>query len=554
MAAGRGDYPFKSSWALNRINRGYDSSTQFLIPTTRYGDEDSTERTIWSEWWFTPNFAPTAISLTDDFNDNSIDVAKWNAITPGSGRYAETNQRLEVTSHTVSGTYDGLYSVNTYNLTDKMVYVQLTDAGNQSIVSLQAILKLYSSSSNALVMFVGNGIIAAQDQIGGTYVVRNTATYNSTTHKWIRIAEFGGRTYWQYSADNITWYTLYSKATPIAVTALYVELSTGIWQTETLTSVVKFDNLNDAGIVPTVLTPGPATAMVLTSYTPTVTIGTRLTPGVATQMTLTAFAPTVTIGYKLTPGVAPTLTLTSFAPTVTVGTRLTPGVATQMVLTSFAPTVTVSNNVSLTPGVATPMALTSYPPTVTIGTRVTPGVGTTMVLTSYVPTVTVSDNKFVIPGPATPLVLTSYAPTVTVSITITITPGPATAMVLTSFAPSVRVGTVLSPAPATPLVLTSYAPTVTVGADIFLYPAPANTMVLTPYAPSVTISDNTFLSPGAADQMVLTSYPPELTIWTPAQHVLIWTGTEWHRSTTKVWTGSAWEDKPLKAWTGSVWK
>lgn len=71
MAAGRGDYPFKSAYAFRRKARGYTSSTQFLTPTLRYGDTDTTEKTVWLEWWFeatgggsNQTVTPTNASLT----------------------------------------------------------------------------------------------------------------------------------------------------------------------------------------------------------------------------------------------------------------------------------------------------------------------------------------------------------------------------------------------------------------------------------------------------------------------------------------------------------
>jgi hypothetical protein len=69
----------------------------------------------------------------------------------------------------------------------------------------------------------------------------------------------------------------------------------------------------------------------------------------------------------------------------------------------------------------------------------------------------------------------------------------------------------------------------------------------------VVKTDNVWVTP-ITFSMPFTFGTPTFTIHTPAQHLRIWTGTEWYRGTTKQWNGSAWVDKPLKAWTGSVWK
>src|SRR5215216_2568613 len=71
-------------------------------------------------------------SLSDDFNDNSLDTAKWNANSLFSGyidlniQISETGQRLEIgplLSNTTDSHYRGIRSVNTYNFSSAYCYV-----------------------------------------------------------------------------------------------------------------------------------------------------------------------------------------------------------------------------------------------------------------------------------------------------------------------------------------------------------------------------------------------------------------------------------------------
>jgi hypothetical protein len=75
--------------------------------------------------------------VSDDFNDNSIDTAKWNPNDLFSGftntnvPIAETSQRLEIGPllQNVSGSsYRGMRTVNSYNFNDAYSFVELVQA------------------------------------------------------------------------------------------------------------------------------------------------------------------------------------------------------------------------------------------------------------------------------------------------------------------------------------------------------------------------------------------------------------------------------------------
>src|SRR5215204_1727647 len=75
--------------------------------------------------------------VSDDFNDNSLDTAKWDSTTLFSGftntnvPIAETAQRLEIGPllQNVSGSsYRGIRTVNTYNFSNAYSFVELVQA------------------------------------------------------------------------------------------------------------------------------------------------------------------------------------------------------------------------------------------------------------------------------------------------------------------------------------------------------------------------------------------------------------------------------------------
>ncbi len=142
-------------------------------------------------------------------------------------------------------------------------------------------------------------------------------------------------------------------------------------------------------------------------------------------LTITTYAPSIVIGTVITPSTL-ALALTTYAPTVLTPRLVTPAVLA-LVLTAYAPTI-------LTPVLATPgtlaLAITTYIPSVTIGTLSTPST-LALALTTYAPTVLTP--RLVTPA-VLALVLTAYAPTILTPVLAT----PSTlALVLTFYAPTI---------------------------------------------------------------------------------------------------------------------
>src|SRR6266436_2384848 len=159
---------------------------------------------------------PLLETLTDNFNDNSIDPAKW----VGGGTYVvETNQELEISTTTASS-YNSLWNAGytySYDLTGSQGTVKIVDAGDQTIVSYEFFpLKLSISGGNDIKWLISGGNIKARN--GGT-VLASTA-YVAATHKYLKIRESAGTTYWDYSSDGLSWTNFYSTANLFAVTAL----------------------------------------------------------------------------------------------------------------------------------------------------------------------------------------------------------------------------------------------------------------------------------------------------------------------------------------------
>lgn len=205
---------------------------------------------------FTANAPKDLMStFTDNFDDNSIDAAKWTQY--GSGTKSETSQQMQI-STVLAGDYSGVQSLNAYDLTGTSAFVELANAGNQSITSLEVYLLVTIDSSNYVAWLVAGNTLYAYKKVAGSATQVFSVAYSSTTHKWLRIRESGGVTYWDTSTDGSSWTSRYSETNPISVSAVYADLQVGTWQAEGSTTTVIFDNFNVAG------TPAPSGSSKLT--------------------------------------------------------------------------------------------------------------------------------------------------------------------------------------------------------------------------------------------------------------------------------------------------
>jgi hypothetical protein len=185
-------------------------------------------------------------TLQDNFNDNSIDTAKWYTGISG-GSITETNNELQFTTATggTESTFDTL-DPTLYDFTGSRVSIKLVDAGIVANLSSYFILPL--------TLFTGDWAHQLNWFIiksGGNWYIRTNydATnytsniYNSTDYRYISIEETGGTTYWKKSPNGINWTTEYSIANPMVVTSVRFQIK--FYSTaEATTTTAKVDDFN----------------------------------------------------------------------------------------------------------------------------------------------------------------------------------------------------------------------------------------------------------------------------------------------------------------------
>jgi hypothetical protein len=208
-------------------------------------------------------------TLTDDFDDNSRDSAKWNIAEAETGTVqagvvvSETNQRLEIALATNPTTgYSGYGSVNTYDFTGDSCFVRFVQAQSNLNTAAEAFFKLTGDrTQGSIALWVGgDGWIKFSTWTAGARTEQAETAYVPATHAWFRLKELAGTIY-AYTAPSSAsnppvsgdWVLFGSVAKPtdFALTATKAYLFGGTWNGQVAApGTVMFDGFNTGTVAP----------------------------------------------------------------------------------------------------------------------------------------------------------------------------------------------------------------------------------------------------------------------------------------------------------------
>ena len=169
-----------------------------------------------------------AATLVDNFDDNVTDPTLW-AVTvsvgPTAERLREVNGRLELRPPGTIG-YARYESVAAYDLEDSFTGVEVVQTLRQA---QGAGTQFAAVTSAGLVGFTQTRThITLYKYVGPTYVGMQTVQYDPTAHRWWRLREAQGTTFWETSPDNATWTVQYSEPTPFSLAAVNIRLEASV--------------------------------------------------------------------------------------------------------------------------------------------------------------------------------------------------------------------------------------------------------------------------------------------------------------------------------------
>jgi len=216
----------------------------------------------------TNGFTYTSISettiLEDNFDDNSIDFAKWtpnnlfSGYTDSGVPTNETAQELRIGSlfQGLPGShYNGIRSSNTYDFTGAYSYVELVQAAASS-TKADAMLTIGKDVHNYYRIYVEEGTLICQTRIAGSKRNLFTSAYSPVAHRYWRIRhhQATGNVVFETAADDSgvpgSWILRYSEqwdAASVPLATVMFEIKAGTWQAEPVApGIVIFDNFRVA--------------------------------------------------------------------------------------------------------------------------------------------------------------------------------------------------------------------------------------------------------------------------------------------------------------------
>lgn len=189
------------------------------------------------------------LGLSDDFNDNSLDVTKW-ATALNTATVAETNARVEFdVPATTSSVFAEIYSQTNYSFVDRSMFINLKQ-GAVPYVDNYLLIREAVSGDRAGFLFY-DGTLYSYTSISATEDYRQTVVVPPGDSFWLKLRSNAGVFYWEYSIDNQQSWVSFDSATTVSlfdITSVAVLFGVYKWSaSETTTTKAIFDNFNTIG-------------------------------------------------------------------------------------------------------------------------------------------------------------------------------------------------------------------------------------------------------------------------------------------------------------------
>lgn len=169
---------------------------------------------------------PLTETLTDNFDDNIIDAAKWpnNYNTGPGGLPTETGTRARVPCDTGLAAYA---SDNIYTLANSYAFVQTFPPPGTGMAEAYCQLLILSSVAGTQIVFevdAATNLLLMAAHVGFVDEGGATIPYDPVEHAWLRVREESGTLFWDTSPDGREWTARHSDTSPSWVSDTDLEL------------------------------------------------------------------------------------------------------------------------------------------------------------------------------------------------------------------------------------------------------------------------------------------------------------------------------------------
>jgi hypothetical protein len=187
------------------------------------------------------NYCPTSY-LQDNFDDG-VTAQTWARANADNGcTHIETGGEFVIMPATTTSTYCGYTSAMAYDLTSNAATVEVTQLPNTAadtatylkLKGEKGVLEIVQEGADLFMRYIVSGVSADIAAV----------PYDSIAHRWWRIREKNGTTYWETSANGTNWTIAAQKLNPIPVKALDIQLLAGTGSAVANPGEAHFDRFN----------------------------------------------------------------------------------------------------------------------------------------------------------------------------------------------------------------------------------------------------------------------------------------------------------------------
>ncbi|HLL75344.1 MAG TPA: Ig-like domain-containing protein, partial [Pyrinomonadaceae bacterium] len=173
-----------------------------------------------------------ALPPSDNFNDNSLDPARWVVYNPGSpSQVREQNQRLEISLQPNTVVYNGVVSAPAVNFWNKTFAVEVPQTTSQA-GWVETFIMLWLDDNNFYQIVSGAGNVTADVMVNGAET-RTVITYNAAAHRFWRMRHNAAAhtINFEVSGDGLSWTTFRTAPVVFSLDGMKLYLGAGAWGT-----------------------------------------------------------------------------------------------------------------------------------------------------------------------------------------------------------------------------------------------------------------------------------------------------------------------------------
>ena len=186
---------------------------------------------------------PAIATLTDTFDDGTIDAALWPA---SYGDVTEAGGRARVPC---TADYAALVSASAYTLAGSSVHTRIyPPAAGGAATEAYAQMMVLSATGGTEAGFTVNAVtgqVRCSANVDYWDDAATVLTYDPAAHAYLRLRETAGQLFWETSTDASAWTVRRTLTTPAWITAgTTLPLTLGAHRDSGTADVAEFDNVN----------------------------------------------------------------------------------------------------------------------------------------------------------------------------------------------------------------------------------------------------------------------------------------------------------------------